>query len=211
MGIKERKERERSSRRSAILEAAKRIIKERGVEGMSMNHVADLTELNKATLYLYFSNKDDLIDAIVYEGLTLLEKRFLKAGRRSLSGLERVLALIETILTFYKEHPVYFHAMNHQERRTTKARLETPFSIKGNEIASRIFGQIQESIRLGIDEGSIRKDIDVNSFSVLVYAHTYGVMHTIHSKEDVYKDVLNVESSTVEKSALEYMEYYLKA
>ena len=43
-----------------------------------MNQVADLTELNKATLYSYFSNKDDLIDAIVYDGLVLLEKELQK-------------------------------------------------------------------------------------------------------------------------------------
>ena len=73
MGTAERKERERLRRRNAILRAAKRIISTHGVEGMSMNQLADATELNKATLYLYFSDKDDLIDAIVYEGLVLLE------------------------------------------------------------------------------------------------------------------------------------------
>jgi len=210
MGIKERKERERSSRKKAIMEAAKRVIKKQGVEGMSMNQVADLAELNKATLYLYYSNKDDLIDAIVFEGLMLLEKKFQDKAGRSAAGLKRVLALIDAMMAFYREYPVYFYAMNHQERRTAKARMETPFSVKGNEIASRIFGQVRESVNQGIDAGSIRKDIDVNAFPVLVYAHTFGVMHTIHSKKDIYEDVLGVESAMIEKSALEFIEYYLK-
>ena len=210
MGIKERKEREKTSRRNAILAAAKEVVGKRGVEGMSMNHVAELTELNKATLYLYFSNKDDLIDAIVYEGLTLLEKTFQEMTDLSPPGLDRVLALTEATLAFYRERPVYFYAMNHQERRTTKTRMETPYSVKGNEIASRIFEQIQDGIEEGIDAGTIRKDIDVKTFSVLVYAHTFGVMHTVHSKKDVYEDVVNVDSGTIEKSALEFIKYYLK-
>jgi len=211
MGIKERKEREKRSRRKTIVEAAKRIIEERGVEGMSMNHVAGLTELNKATLYLYFRNKDDLIDAVVLEGLALLEKRFTEMDGRSASGLEKVKTQVGTILDFYREHPVYFHAMNHQERRTKEGRMQTPFSQKGNEVASRIFEQIHQGVQMGIEDGSIRSGIDADMFSVLVYAHTYGVMHTIHAKEDIYVDILGVDSSNIEKSAMEFIVYYLKA
>ena len=59
MGIAERKQREKKHRRESIITSAKKIIQQSGVEGMSMNQLAELTELNKATLYLYFGNKDD--------------------------------------------------------------------------------------------------------------------------------------------------------
>ena len=210
MGIAERKEREKMQRRKAIIQAGKKLISKLGVDGMSMNQLAESTELNKATLYLYFSNKDDLIDAIVYEGLLLLEKKFRDIERQSISGLEKVLKLVDAMFSFYKEYPVYFHAFNHQERRTPNARMETPFAIKGNEAASRIFGKIADGLRQGIEEGCIRKEIDINAVIILIYAHTYGVMHTIHSKEDVYKDVLSMDSESVEKSALEFIEFYLR-
>jgi hypothetical protein len=61
-----------------------------------------------------------------------------------------------------------------------------------------------------MEEGSIRKEIDVNRLLILLFAHTYGVTHTIYSKEDVYKDVFNLQSDLIEQSALEMMEYYLK-
>jgi hypothetical protein len=35
-------------------------------------------------------------------------------------------------------------------------------------------------------------------------------MHTIYSKEDIYKDVLDMDPETVEKAALDFMEYYLR-
>ena len=94
MGIAERKLREKQQRSSAILKAAKRLISKHGVEGMSMNELADSTELNKATLYLYFSDKDDLIDTIVHEGLLLLEKKYEETDRMALSGLEKVAHLV---------------------------------------------------------------------------------------------------------------------
>ncbi len=210
VGIKERKEREKGNRRREIVKAAKKLILKHGVEGMSMNQVADLTELNKATLYLYFANKDDLIDALVYEGLLILEKEFREADQHPLSGLDKVLLLTKKTFDFYKQNPVYFHALNHQERRSPGERSDTPFSIKGDEVAGRIFDSFQKGIQQGMAEGSIRKDIDIKQISILIYAHTYGVMHTIYSKEDIYKDVLNMDSETVEKSALEFLEYYLR-
>jgi AcrR family transcriptional regulator len=210
MGIQERKSREKSQRREAIIKAAKKIISKSGVENMSMNQLADTTELNKATLYLYFSNKDDLIDAIVYEGLILLEKIYKEANQQSIGGRDKVLNFINTMFDFYRKYPVYFYTMNHQERRKVNERLETPYSIKGNEKASRLFEQIAKFLKEGMEDGSIRKEIDVEPFLVLFFAHIYGVMHTIYSKEDVYKDIFGMDSEIIEKSALEMIAYYLK-
>lgn len=210
MGVKERRERERDLRKKGIIQAAKKLIAKHGVEGMTMNQVADLTELNKATLYLYFSNKDDLIDAVVHEGLAALEKRFREADRPHPSGLARVLDLMKKSFLFYRQHPVYFYAMNHQERRTPGERLNTPHAAKADEIANRLFGTFQESLRLGQKDGSIRSDIDIPQVSLLTYAHTYGVMHTIYSKKDIYEDVLRLEPKAIERSALELMAYYLR-
>lgn len=210
MGIAERKKREKKIRHDAIIEAAKKIIGKNGVEDMSMNQVADLTELNKATLYLYFSNKDDLIDAIVYEGLVMLEKIFLEHLKLFKSGREKVLGLIKITFDFYQKYPIYFYTMNHQERRKPNLRLNTPNSTKGNEIASRLFVIHCQSIKQGIEDGSIRKETDIKQVNLFIYAHTYGIMHTIHSKKDIYKDVMNLEADSIQKSALEFMEYYLK-
>ena len=210
MGIKERKEREKKNRRQAIFKAAKRCIKKQGVEGMSMNQLAEMTELNKATLYLYFKSRDDLVDAIVYEGLIILEKELGQADRVSPHGLERVLELIRTTFDFYKKNPIYFNVMNHQERRNLAERLDTPHSIEGDKIAGGIFGKYRAALRKGLGDGSIRGDIDMDQVLVLIYAQTYGVMHTVHAKEDVYRDVLNMSPEAVEKSALDFMNYYLK-
>ena len=210
MGIKERKEREKENRREEIIKAAKKLIAPHGVDGMSMNQVADRTELNKATLYLYFGNKDDLIDAIVLEGLIMLDKRFQQAEQQSKSSLEKVLDLMKITFEFYKQYPVYFQTMNHQEKRKPSARLNTPHAARSNEISAKLFERYQDLLRQGIGEGSIRKDIDVNQCSILVYAHTYGIMHTLLSKEDIYRDVLNLAPESIEKSTLEFMEYYLR-
>jgi len=71
--------------------------------------------------------------------------------------------------------------------------------VKGNETASRVFERIAEAARQGVEEESIRKGIDINVFLVLLYAQMYGVMHTIYSKEDIYKDVLGLDSAIIQR------------
>ena len=210
MGIQERKERERNHRRKTILKSAKKIILKSGVDGMSMNQLAEATELNKATLYLYFTNRDDLIDAVVFEGLTVLEKQFQEVDALSLSGLDQVMKFVECTFTFYRQYPVYFYAMNHQERRKVKERMESPYSAKGDELASRIFGKVAEGLQKGMEDGSIRREINISAFLILLFAKIYGVTHMMYAKEDVTKDLFHMEAETIETSALEMIHYYLK-
>ncbi len=211
VGIPERRSREKAGRRNAILKAAESLILRYGVEGMSMNLLAESTELNKATLYLYFEDKDDLVDAVVYEGLALLEKEHQEAERPALSGFDKVTDLVRTTFAFYKKHPAYFYALNHQERRKAADRRDTPFAAKADEVAARIFDRIAAGLRQGIREGSVRQGIDVNMFMVLLYAQMYGVTHTIHAKEDITRDMFNLDPADIEKAAVEIIEYCLKS
>jgi AcrR family transcriptional regulator len=64
MGISERREREKAERRRTILKCAKELILSQGVERVSMEDIARRAELSKATVYLYFSSKEILLNEI---------------------------------------------------------------------------------------------------------------------------------------------------
>jgi len=67
MGITERREREKSERRRNILKCARELILAQGVERVSMEDIAHKAELSKATVYLYFSSKEILLNEICEE------------------------------------------------------------------------------------------------------------------------------------------------
>jgi AcrR family transcriptional regulator len=162
------------------------------------------------SFFTHFSSKDDLIDAVVCEALGKLEEAFERDAGSAASGLARILDLTRTTFAFYRENPVYFYALTHQERRGPGPARETPFSALGDEIAARIFGHVAEGVERGIADGSIREGVDVGQFQVLYFTHSYGVMHTVFAKEDVYADVLGLDAESVERAALELLEVYLK-
>ena len=79
MGVAERKEREKEQRRQEIIAAAEKVFFKQGVDNATMDDVAEQSELSKATLYLYFSSKEEIYAAIYLKGQETLFKMIDKA------------------------------------------------------------------------------------------------------------------------------------
>lgn len=84
MGISERREREKEELRTRILEAARDILSEEGLDGLSMRGIAERIEYSPATIYLYFQDKDELIRNVVLDGFA----RMGEYVRREMEGLD---------------------------------------------------------------------------------------------------------------------------
>jgi len=61
MGSAERRERERVGVRTAILDAARAIMSERGYDGLTMRGVADRIEYTAAAIYKHFKDREELV------------------------------------------------------------------------------------------------------------------------------------------------------
>jgi AcrR family transcriptional regulator len=68
MGISERREREREALRTRIVEAARDIVSEEGLDALSMRAIAERIEYSPGTIYLYFRDKEELVREVVREG-----------------------------------------------------------------------------------------------------------------------------------------------
>jgi TetR/AcrR family transcriptional regulator, regulator of autoinduction and epiphytic fitness len=65
-----RVERRRDRRKAEIVRTATALLSEHGYQGMNLEDVAERTDIAKATLYHYFSGKDELVAAVL-EALTV--------------------------------------------------------------------------------------------------------------------------------------------
>ena len=87
MGISERREREKTERRRAILNCARELILSQGVEHVSMEDIAHKAELSKATLYLYFSKKEIIFNEICEESARVFMEHFNSFSATGLTGV----------------------------------------------------------------------------------------------------------------------------
>lgn len=88
--------RRRDRRKAEIVRTATEILAASGYQGMSLEEVAERTDIAKATLYHYFSSKDDLVTAalelLTEQVLRLLAARQAAAGDAPATELLRALA-----------------------------------------------------------------------------------------------------------------------
>jgi len=68
MTISERQFEERQMRKERILEGALSVFKDKGLEGATMDEIANSSGFGKATLYYYFKSKEDVFSAILNDG-----------------------------------------------------------------------------------------------------------------------------------------------
>jgi len=168
MGIIERKKREKDQRKKEILDAAETLFFSREYDDVSMDEIANIAELNKATIYLYFKNKETLFSAIILRGIHILNKMYQECRETQVPGVTKVALLEETYFRFTRQHPDYqrlikFYGVERFNKENPGfAEIQEEFSI------SRSFWQ--DAVREGIDDGTIRDDID--PFLLTIYLMT---------------------------------------
>ena len=79
-----------------LMESARRVIGRHGFEGTTIDRVAEDARVAKGTIYLYFSNKEDLLHAAVFEGLRAMIDETLRSDQPDLPPLERLRAFVKT-------------------------------------------------------------------------------------------------------------------
>lgn len=119
MSISDRKAREKEQRRDSILEAAGQVFGRDGYNSTTLESVADEAEISKATIYLYFKNKEDLF-------FTVIEEKFLDHIDSMRSVLAEAKSLEDTIqrmvnfdIRYVQEHHTYFLLMMHEHSKVS--------------------------------------------------------------------------------------------
>lgn len=176
LAVAARRERERTARREAILDAAQELIATEGYHGLRMDAVADAVELSKGTLYLYFENKDALCAAVA----TRLIDTFLPFMQRALdeadSGLEAIQALLHAYYDFTLDHPHHFRFalawLSPGERMDDST--EAFQTYRGR--VGQMIGLVAESLRRGQADGSIRPGIDPFHHAIQIWTSFLGVV-----------------------------------
>lgn len=204
MGIKERKEREKAQRRETILKAAEKLYVKHGYDRLTMDKVAEEAELNKATIYLYFKNKNDLFHGLVNKGLLLLYEKVKRHVETANTGLEKIIAVAKAYREFYNEEPHYSLAINHKESKdgkTSKVNVkELPYYQKTDETGRKIFGVVIEAFSQGKRDGSMRKDVQPAVEAVHLWGYLTGLFMILQKKPEVIEDLLGVEKEAILKN-----------
>jgi len=205
MGISERRQREKEQRRTEILDAAERLFFLKNYEEVSMDGIAREVELNKATIYLYFENKEALYAAIVLRGIALLKEKFSECMTKDAPGIVKVVLMGQAYYRFSEEHPEYLRMIHfYGSERFSKENPCTAEIGKGYGSCRMV---LRDAVRQGIDDGSIRADLDPFLTSMYLMISFMGIL----SMEEKWKLVIEEEGFGYEEYCTRFFRFILPA
>ncbi|MBN1768069.1 MAG: TetR/AcrR family transcriptional regulator [Prolixibacteraceae bacterium] len=97
-----------------IIEAAKEVFVEKGLQGARMQEIADRAGINKALLHYYFRSKDKLFDAIFENIMSQMFAVVAENIRTDMSLPELLGAFVEFYNDFFQMNPFYPQFIFHE-------------------------------------------------------------------------------------------------
>ncbi len=178
-----RKKEPQSVHRRKIENVAQRLFMEKGIENTSMNDISKESGYSKATLYVYFKNKEELIGILVLESMQKLYDYIKSALEESNDTKERYKSICYGMVKYQEEFPFYFKMV----LETINIDFEsTHFQQEEKEtflIGEQINDLLTDFLNDGIKQGEFRKDIDIKPTIFSFWGMLSGFIQLASNKE----------------------------
>lgn len=199
----------KNAKRDWILSKATEVFFEKGFEAVSMEEIAQRAEVSKGSLYTYFKSKAELYMAIELEGLNLLSQQMSAIFTSNLTGLKMLAQLGNHYIAFINENKGYFEAMNHFKDRKTFESVKDQSLIQAcQKNGLTAFNYLVRAIQIGIQDGSIRKDVNPQSMALQIWAGTSGLSEMFfqtNTLEHALNKSITGEEWTMDKAFSDFM------
>jgi TetR/AcrR family transcriptional regulator len=183
LGISERRKREKDLRRELAMDAAMAIYNEEGYHAITMEKIAERCEISRASLYLYFKNKDEiLINAIVdhTEYFTdLLQDLYDNREQLKNKLLEELWA---RFIDFYETEPETFNASFYFLQREMILNLPAELRDSIDQSGSRVVNLQHRIIEYGIKTG-LFLECDPMTLAEVIWTAFLGIIQLEGSKQ----------------------------
>jgi AcrR family transcriptional regulator len=144
-------------RREEILQAAAKVFKARGLRGATLSHIAELLGTDRASLYYYFSSKEEMFQEITTEAMKVNMSAAEKIRRGTAPAPAKLRELMEGLMTSYGEtYPVLYVLI--QENLSHVKPEHSEWAEEMKRINRRYERVLIDIIRRGQEEGTLRDD-----------------------------------------------------
>ena len=186
-----RKKEPKSVHREAIAAAASELFAAKGITATSMDDIAKAAGYSKATLYVYFENKEEIIAVLVMVSMKKLYSYIVSAIDRQANTKERYKQICQGLLRYQKEFPLYFEMV--LDKIDILGNQEClPEEKETYEIGEKINEKLAIFLKSGIDAGELKADIKVMPAIFAFWGMLSGLIQMAAKKEPYIKETMNL-------------------
>ena len=195
-----RKKEPRSVHRENIVSAASTLFMERGIAATSMDDIAKAAGYSKATLYVYFENKEEIVGILVLNSMKKLYDYISSALIQHKTTKARYDFICRGLVQYQEEFPFYFKMVLDKINIDFEGKDYLPEERETYQIGEEINEKIKNFLLSGMEKGDLRNDLDIMPAIFNFWGMLSGIIQLAANKEEYIKKSMGL-------SKIKFLEY----
>lgn len=200
-----RKKEPRSVHRQNIALAASKLFMEKGIAQTSMDDIAKEAGYSKATLYVYFENKEEIVGILVLESMQKLYDYIEEALEETVTYRDKYDAICEALVHYCEEFPFYFRMALDKINVDFEEGKYLPEEKETYQVGEQINRRIGEFLQKGMEEGAFRQDIEVLPTIISLWGMLSGIIQLAFAKEEYIENAMGLKRSQFLKQSFDML------
>lgn len=195
-----RKKEPRSVHRENIVSAASVLFMERGIAATSMDDIAKAAGYSKATLYVYFENKEEIVGILVLNSMKKLDDYISSALIQHEATKARYDFICRRLVQYQEEFPFYFKMVLDKINIDFESKNYLPEEKETYQIGEEINEKIKNFLLSGMEKGDLRSDLEIMPAILNFWGMLSGIIQLAANKEEYIKKSMGL-------SKIKFLEY----
>lgn len=195
-----RKKEPRSVHRENIASAASVLFMEKGITATSMDDIAKAAGYSKATLYVYFKNKEEIVGILVLASMKKLYGYIVSALEQQESTKARYDSICNGLVQYQEEFPFYFKMVLDTINIDFQAQDYLPEEKETYQVGEEINMKMKGFLISGMEKGDLRNDLEIMPTIFNFWGMLSGIIQLAANKEEYIENLMGLSK----KQFLEY-------
>ena len=195
-----RKKEPKSVHRENIVAAASTLFMEKGIAATSMDNIAKSAGYSKATLYVYFENKEEIVGILVLNSMKKLYDYISSALIQHETTKARYDFICRGLVQYQEEFPFYFKMVLDKINIDFESKEYLPEERETYQIGEEINEKIKNFLLSGMEKGDLRNDLDIMPAIFNFWGMLSGIIQLAANKEEYLKKSMGL-------SKIKFLEY----
>ncbi|MBO5144215.1 MAG: TetR/AcrR family transcriptional regulator [Lachnospiraceae bacterium] len=179
-----RKKEPKSVHRENIASAASVLFMEKGITATSMDDIAKAAGYSKATLYVYFENKEEIIGLLVLDSMKKLYDYIASALEKQETTKARYDFICFGLVRYQEEFPFYFKMVLDKINIDFENHNYLPEEKETYQIGEEINRKLKDFLISGMEKGDLRDDLKIMPTIFNFWGMLSGLIQLATNKED---------------------------
>lgn len=190
-----RKKEPKSVHRKHIASAAQALFMEKGIGSTSMDDIAKAAGYSKATLYVYFKDKEEIVGLLVLESMKRLYGYISDALEKQDTTKARYHWICRGLVQYQEEFPFYFKMALDKINIDFEQQGYLPEEKETYQVGEAINEKMKDFLAAGVENGELWEGIETMPVIFSFWGMLSGFIQLASNKEEYIKNTMGLSKT----------------